>query len=239
MHREEAADAVPGAVAIIEPRIPKRATCEAIDVDAAGAGREPRRRDGDMALEHKRVVPPHLFGGRPDRDGSRHIRGAVAILAARVDQVQRSRLQRLVRLRCRPVVHDGAVRARAGNRVEAQIFEQARIPPEGFEAVRCGDLGEIAGWRIPRQARRRTGTTPPRRGLRVACALQLHRILAGLEQDAWIGGLDQSCAARFQRVGDMKRRLRRIDNDLRPFLDQVPEAHPRARRGHGCRPAAR
>ncbi len=68
MHREIAADAVPGAVIEIEPRLPQRPARERVEVLPARALGEARGGDGDMRLQHEPVMPLHLRRRRADGD---------------------------------------------------------------------------------------------------------------------------------------------------------------------------
>src|SRR6476469_8952528 len=111
MHRKVAADAMTRAVVEIEPSLPKRPARKGVDVLPARAFREPRGGDGDMSLEHQRVVPPHLGAWRADGDGPGDVRGAVGILSARVDKVERARLELEIARRGGPVMDDRAMRA--------------------------------------------------------------------------------------------------------------------------------
>ena len=64
--------------------------------------------------------------GVPIDDGAGHVGGAVRILAARIDQIDRVHLERPVGLLAHPVMDDRAVRAGAGDRVEADGREARR-----------------------------------------------------------------------------------------------------------------
>src|SRR3546814_13556375 len=75
----------------------------------------------DMPLQHQGEAPLHLLARRADGDGARHVGGAVAILPARIDQIEAARLYGPVGPFLDPVMHHRAVRPRAGNGVEGQI----------------------------------------------------------------------------------------------------------------------
>ena len=63
MHRQVAADAVAGAVIIIQPDLPQRAAGERIQMRAADALRKHRRGNGDVALQHARHALAHFRPG--------------------------------------------------------------------------------------------------------------------------------------------------------------------------------
>ena len=67
VHREEAADAMAGAVGVIEPGRPQELAREAVELRAARAVREARAGERDMALEHAGEAVPHLGRRRADR----------------------------------------------------------------------------------------------------------------------------------------------------------------------------
>src|SRR5438477_781642 len=135
MDREEAADAVAGAVGIIEPRFPQRTAGEAVELRPARAFRKYRGRDGDMALEDAGEAVAHLVGRLADRHGAGNVGGAIDILAAGVDQIERALLELAVGLLARAVVDDGAVRASAGNAVERKVAELRVFAAQCFEMV--------------------------------------------------------------------------------------------------------
>ena len=109
---EEAADAMAGAVGVIEPRFPQRPPGEAVELRSARALGEDRGGDRDMALEHAGEAVAHFLGRLADRHGAGDVGGAVDILAARIDQIERAGLELAVGLLARLVMDDRAVRAR-------------------------------------------------------------------------------------------------------------------------------
>ena len=186
-----------------------------------------------MALEHQCEAAAHFGRRRADGDGPGDIGRAVRILAARIDQIERAWLQLAVGLRCDPIVHDGAVRAGAGNRVEAQVAEQVGVAAIALQPVGGGEFVDTAARRFPGQPGQEAGergAVPP---MGVARPFQFHRVLARLGKLAGVGvpldqragrsenlknpvggsrGIDQHLAAgnagkrRFERV-------RRLDGD--------------------------
>src|SRR4051794_32910782 len=118
MDREEAADSVAGAVGVIQPGFPQRPASEAVELRAARALREDRRRDRDVALEHAGEAVAHFRGRLADRHRARDVGGAVDILAARINEIERARLELAVGFLARFVMDDRAVRPRARDTVE-------------------------------------------------------------------------------------------------------------------------
>ena len=100
---EEAADAVAGAVGVIEPGLPQMAggrSCRA-GCRACPWGR--RARASAIWPLSTRVKRSRISAvGVADRDGAGDVGGAVGILAARIDQIERVRLERAVGLLARP-----------------------------------------------------------------------------------------------------------------------------------------
>src|SRR6185437_14529950 len=115
MNGKIAADAMTGAVRIIEPRFPQRPPGEAVQLRPARAFREDGRGDGNVALQNTREAVAHFVGRLADRDGPSDIRRPVDILAARIDQIELAALKLAVGLLARLVMDDRAVRARTGD----------------------------------------------------------------------------------------------------------------------------
>ncbi len=163
MHREIAADPMPGAVIEIEPGRPQRPAREGVEVLAARPLGEPRRGDGDVALEHESVMAAHLGRGRADGDGARDVGGAVGILAAGIDEIERVAGEAERGRAHRPVMHDGAVRPHAGDGVEADVLELARLAAQLLELHRRGNLVDAARRHRCRRANSRSGRARRRR----------------------------------------------------------------------------
>src|ERR1044072_7884631 len=100
MHREIAPDPMPSAVIEVEPCFPQRPPREWIEVLPARALGETGGGEGDRPLEYKPIVPPHLRRRRADSDGAGHVGRAIAILCARIDEIERALLQ-IGRASCR------------------------------------------------------------------------------------------------------------------------------------------
>ena len=89
MHREIAADAVAGAVRVIEPRRPQELPRKRIELVAARPVGEDGARQRDVALENAREAVAHFRAWASDGEGSRHVGRPVAVLTPGVDEEQR------------------------------------------------------------------------------------------------------------------------------------------------------
>ena len=111
MDREESANAVAGAVRIIDAGLPQILPRQRIQLAACSAFREDRAGERDMALEHASVAILHLGSGlsRADPYGAGHIGGAIEILPAAIDQIDAARFDPSVRLFIDPVMRQGGI----------------------------------------------------------------------------------------------------------------------------------
>ena len=110
-------------------------------------------------------------------------------------------------------MHDGAVRAGAGDGVEGQVAQQPGLCAEGLQPVGGCQLIHRALRRLARQPGQEARHRRPVAPVRLAAALQLHRVLAGLGQQAGIGGACHFRPCRLQLFQHRNRRCRRIDAD--------------------------
>ena len=229
--REIGADAVAGAVVVVEPGLPQRIARQRVELRARGAGREARHGQRDVALEHAGEAVAHLGAGRADRHGAGDVGRAVAILAARIDEIEAARLERALGRLGGAVMHDGAVGAGAGNGVEAQIAQLAGLLAQRLQPVGRLDLAQLAApaIRAPSQPRKRLTAAPSRRWAR-ADALELDGVLAGLGQRHRIGVAHQRDAGRLQAGRRPDRRCRALDQHALVDLAQHVERGSRARR---------
>ena len=106
---------------------------------------------------------------RADGDGAGDVGGAVAILRAGIDQVERVRRDPPRGLRRHAVVDDGAVRAGAGDGVEGDVDElravaRGGLGAEGLQLLGRGDLVDACRAARPGRARRGSAPSPRRRG---------------------------------------------------------------------------
>ena len=146
-------------------------------------------RQRDMALQHAGEAVAHLGGRRADGDGARHVGGAVEILRAGIDEIERARLELALGLGARLVMHDGAVRARARDGGEAQIAEIVAAAAEFLEPVGHSDLAQSRrrSWRATRES----GSAPRRR----AHARRAYRRAPPGSCRPWRAGTDRRRAA--------------------------------------------
>ena len=87
---------------------------------------------------------------------------------------------------------DGAVRAGAGNRIEAQVAQQVAFAPAAFQPVGRSKFVDAAARRFPGQPGQKTGQRRAVPAMGVARAVQFDGVLARLGQLAGIGApLDQ------------------------------------------------
>src|SRR6478736_4368531 len=117
----------------VEPGFPQRPSRERIDVLSARSFREPHRGNGDMSLEHERVMPAHFGAWRADGDGPRDVGGAIGILATGIGEVERSRLELQIAHGGGPVMHHSAMRPRSGDAVKTYVLELTRLAPKILE----------------------------------------------------------------------------------------------------------
>src|SRR4051812_4828305 len=95
---------------VIEPRLPQRPTSKAVELRPARSLGEHGGSNRDVPFEHAGEAVAHLRRWLPDRHGAGDVGGAVDILAAGVDQIERALLELAVGLLARLVVDDRTVR---------------------------------------------------------------------------------------------------------------------------------
>ncbi len=137
VNREIGADTVAGTMRIIDPVGPQILPRQNVELAAARPLGEARHRERDMAFEHLREAAAHFGGRRADRDRACDVGRAVGILAARVDEIERARLDRAVGRLVDLVMRQRAVGTRGRDGVERQIPQH----PAGiakFAQFRCG-----------------------------------------------------------------------------------------------------
>src|SRR6185312_13155442 len=89
--------------------------------------------------------------GRADRDGARHVGGAVEILRPGIEEVERARRQSPLGLRARAVMNDSAVGPGARDRREAEVAEKLALAAQRLEPVGGGDLAQRSARRLLRE----------------------------------------------------------------------------------------
>ena len=94
VHVEEVADAVAGAVAVVELGGPQRRARQRVEHRRQRAAREARPAQRQRALQHAGVVLAMLRRDVADRPDARDVGGAAQVLAAGVDQQQAVALDR-------------------------------------------------------------------------------------------------------------------------------------------------
>src|SRR6202030_35889 len=80
VHSQIAADAMPGAVVVVEPLLPQRAARKAVELCPGGAPRKARQGESDMPLQYAGEAVAHLRRRLTDSDRARYVGGAIEIL---------------------------------------------------------------------------------------------------------------------------------------------------------------
>ena len=213
MHRQIAADAMPGAMREIEPGMPQELARQRIELRAGGAVGKRGAGNRDMAAQHPGKAVAHLLGRLADRDGAGDVGGAVLILRAGIDQQQVAEGDAAVGLAGDAVMHDGAVRPGAGDGRERDVLQRAGVAAERLQRFHGVDLEQPALRRLAvdpgEEARQRHGVAAMR-GLR---ALDLDRVLDGLEQRHRIIAAHRPAAARGDLPAQRVRRGGIVERD--------------------------
>ncbi len=233
--RQVAADAMPGAVVVVEPRLPERLARQRVDLTAGRALGKAQVRKRHMALQHQGVVAAH--GGRrlAHRDGPGDVGRAFRKLSAAVQQEEFARTQRAAAFLGHAVVDDRPVRPGPGDRIEAQVPQVRQLAPQRVKPV--GDLHlrdriarRVTRYRVPVDPGQEAGHRRTVAPVRLARALHLGRVLAGLWQKAGIGRALDGRAALGQAVEHPLPRRRRVGQHLRPALPDLLQPRPKALR---------
>ena len=188
MHGQITADAMAGAVIIIQPRLPQGGACEGIDMRPANAVRKHQPRQGDMTLHHPRdpIADCRRGGARAGPDGAGDIGGAVWILRTGVDQIHLIRCDAAVGCRAHPVMDDGAVRSGARNRRKTFAAKIFYFLPQGQQLRGGGDFGGGSCRPDLRQEMQKPAHCHRIAQMRSARALLLHGVLGGFRQGAGV-----------------------------------------------------
>jgi len=194
------ADPMARSVVIVETGLPQRVTRQRVQVRARRAVRKANGRQGNMAFQNKGVVPAHLCTGCADRHGTGDVRRPVEILRARIDKIERAGFQPPIARDRDPVVRQGTVRPRAGNRVEGQILHLPQRLAEPLKRKRRIDLGHLARLRLGIEPVEKPRDGHPVAQVRRARAGKFGRILARLGQKDRIGSLENCRPCRLQLV---------------------------------------
>ena len=117
-------------------------------------------------------------------------------------------------------MHDGAMRACRGDRVEAQILELSRLATELFELHRRADLIDPARGGILVEPGEEADDRCSVAEMRGAGALDLGRVLDRLGQNAGIVSGDDLGTCGFEDVRETHRRRLRIEADAGALLSK-------------------
>ena len=85
VHTEIRADAVTGAVVVVQALKPERGAGQGVEGRARGPGRETDGGQGQMALQHQGETLAHLLAGFAHGDRAGDVGGAVQVLGAGID----------------------------------------------------------------------------------------------------------------------------------------------------------
>ena len=122
MHIEKRADAVPGAVSVVQTGVPHQGARHRVQRRPAGAFGKLLPRQLDVAAQHQRVQPALAVGARAHHDRARVVSRAAHHLGSGVHQEQVPVVKEDL-VAGLAIVHDRAVRAGGGDGGEAQIAE--------------------------------------------------------------------------------------------------------------------
>lgn len=86
MHQQPVADAMPGAVIVIQPHLPQGRAGQRVQLTREGADRKPRRRQRDKAAQHSGGDAADIVRDRDKGHGPGHIGRANQILPAGIAQ---------------------------------------------------------------------------------------------------------------------------------------------------------
>ena len=164
------------------------------------------------ALQHAGEAVDHLGGRLADRHGAGDVGGAVLILAAGIDQVERARRERQVGFGRALVVRQRAVGTERRNGVEAQILEAAQILAKAEQLLlRRSSRRRRPGASSSTHLRKRDTAAPSR-----ACAALWPATSTGFLTafGRTAGSRRLRCGLRLlQRLADRRDRTFRVDRD--------------------------
>ena len=168
---------------------------------------------------------------RADGDGAGDVGGAVGVLRAAVDEQELARRDLAVRGLGDPVVHDGAVRAGAGDGVEGDVAQRAGGGAERLELAspRRSRSARPRARSASSQARNSATAAPSRR-----CAARVPAISAAVLAAPWAGcrgRAPQTTSARRRRRAGRRPRPARWPGRRRPGRASASSAGPKAAGG--------
>ena len=138
---QDVADAVAGAVLIVQIGLPQRLAGENVEIQSRAAVEEAGVREMQVRAEDAREVGALGVRHGAKGDGAGYVGRAFEIMSAGVHEQQAVRLERNVRLRRGGIVDDGGVRAVGADGVKAEIEEALLIGAACREIVGGGKLG--------------------------------------------------------------------------------------------------
>src|SRR5262249_35273763 len=115
MARQVAADPMSGAGVEIESRSPQRRARKAVELGAGRSVGKNRRCNRDMALENTGETRTHLGGWVSDDYRAGGVRRGIFVFRARIDEKNVTGINAAVGVVGDPVMHDRAMRSRAGD----------------------------------------------------------------------------------------------------------------------------
>lgn len=197
---EQIADAVAGAVVVVQSLVPERAAGENVKVLPRHARAEARGGEGEVSAQDERAGALLLPGDRAKCDGARHVGRAGAVMTAGVGEEQAVRFEGHTGLPRRLVVDDGAVGAIGENGVEAWLkivraFAAVFLQFRGGGKLR-GSLPHGVTLEPAEKARERDAVGK----VRAAEILLLHGILDRLHGHNGTGTVERLRAVRHARV---------------------------------------
>ena len=201
---------------IVHPGLPQGIARQGVELAADRALGEHGQGQRDVALEHagKAVLVFRARLARPDPDGAGDVGGAIQVLPARIDQVDRIGADRQVRFLVHPVMRAGRVGTGGGDRVERQVAQQIGFLAEGVQPCRCRQFRLPALWRFDAEPVEELGNRCPVAVLGGALSGLLDGVLHRLGQHGRVRDFHHLRARRRQNAEHGLDRAFRIDRDL-------------------------
>ena len=213
VHRQKTADAVAGAMRVIQPHVPQELPRQRVELAAVGALRKHRAGQCDVAFQYagKAVLDLGGRGVRPDPDGAGDVGGAIGILPTRIDQIDAVWRQSAAALLADAVMAMRAVGPGGADGIKRQIAQIAAFAPALVQMLGRRDFGDGALRRLPRQPVEEAHLCRAVAGLRGAVAGLFGGVFDRLGQHAGIAFLDDLRA--FEAVKDRRDAVLRVHTD--------------------------
>ena len=205
-----------GAVGIIHSSMPQMHPRETVELRTGGTLGEGRQRKRDVALEHAGEAVL-VLGARlawADPHGAGDVGGAIEILPARIDQIDRVRRDCDVGGFIHFVVRAGGMRPGGRDRIERQIAQQPGVFAEGLQACRSRQLVELALMCLDAEPVEEPGDRRSIARLRRALPGLFDRVLDRLGQHGRVGHRQHRGSCLFQSAEHRRHRTLGIDRDL-------------------------